>query len=306
MENKEVLVSIKCAVYNHEPYLRQCLEGFVMQKTNFRFEAIVHDDASTDGSAAIIREYAEAYPEIIKPIYETENQYSKRDGSLTRIMNAACKGKYIAICEGDDYWIDPMKLQKQVDILESDDNVMLVHTGFKTINEFGEDIPWPKYRHFQEISKKEKGILSLFDKNHIMTLTTMFRKEVMTSKLLEKSPYRYDYASFFTAALMGKIKYLPFVTAAYRKTPTGAMQSRTNIVNKHLYEIYQYFLKYYLNSGMKMPCAENLEATFFMLTNILYNNDKETLKFLLQKKNISKIILPISWIYAMVKKVKNR
>lgn len=70
------LVSIRCLVYNHEAYLRQCLDGFVMQKTNFRFEAIVHDDASTDGSAAIIREYAEKYPDIIKPIFETENQYS--------------------------------------------------------------------------------------------------------------------------------------------------------------------------------------------------------------------------------------
>jgi glycosyltransferase involved in cell wall biosynthesis len=115
------LVSIRCLVYNHEPYLRQCLDGFVMQKTTFPFEAIVHDDASTDGSAAIIREYAEKFPDIIKPIYETENQYSKHDGSLNRIMDAAMhlNSKYIAYCEGDDYWIDPNKLQLQVDFLES-------------------------------------------------------------------------------------------------------------------------------------------------------------------------------------------
>lgn len=73
-----LMVSIHCLVYNHEPYIRQCLEGFVMQKTNFRFEAIIHDDASTDGTVAIIREYAEKYPDIIKPIYETENQWSKK------------------------------------------------------------------------------------------------------------------------------------------------------------------------------------------------------------------------------------
>ena len=116
---KEPLVSIKCLTYNHEPYIRQCLDGFVMQKTNFKFEAIVHDDASTDKTADIIREYAEKYPDIIKPIYETENQYSKHDGSLNRIMNAHMRGKYIAFCEGDDYWIDPLKLQKQVDFLEA-------------------------------------------------------------------------------------------------------------------------------------------------------------------------------------------
>lgn len=114
------LVSIRCLTYNHAPYIRQCLDGFVMQKTNFKFEAIVHDDASTDGTADIVREYATKYPDIIKPILETENQYSKHDGSLKRIMNAAISpsAKYIAMCEGDDYWTDPYKLQKQVDFLE--------------------------------------------------------------------------------------------------------------------------------------------------------------------------------------------
>lgn len=119
MNTEPPMVSIHCITYNHEPYIRQCLEGFVMQKTNFRFEAIVHDDASTDRTADIIREYAAKYPNVIKPIYETENQYSKHDGSLDHIMDAACTGKYIALCEGDDYWIDPLKLQKQVDFLET-------------------------------------------------------------------------------------------------------------------------------------------------------------------------------------------
>lgn len=110
MENP--VLTIQCIAYNQAPYIRQCLEGFCMQKTNFRFEAIVHDDASTDDTALIIREYAEKYPDIIKPIYETENQYSKKDGSLRRIMNKHTCGKYVAYCEGDDYWTDPLKLQK--------------------------------------------------------------------------------------------------------------------------------------------------------------------------------------------------
>lgn len=127
-ESQPLLVSIRCLAYNHEKYIRETLEGFVMQKTNFRFEAIVHDDASTDATAELIREYAEKYPDIIKPIYETENQYSKKDGSLFRISHEACKGKYIAFCEGDDYWTDPYKLQKQVDFLESHpDYVMCSH-----------------------------------------------------------------------------------------------------------------------------------------------------------------------------------
>lgn len=126
--SEPILVAIHCLVYNHEPYIRDCLEGFVMQKTNFRFVAIVHDDVSTDGSAAIIREYAEKYPDIFMPIFETENQWSKQDGSLTRIMyDAIVKtgAKYVAMCEGDDYWINPHKLQKQVDYMELHPNCTL-------------------------------------------------------------------------------------------------------------------------------------------------------------------------------------
>ncbi len=121
-DTRPIMVAINCITYNHEPYIRQCLEGFVMQRTNFRFVAIVHDDASTDGTAAIIREYEEKYPDIIRPIYETENKYSKRDGSLSKIMNEAIDAthcKYVALCEGDDYWIDENKLQMQVDFLEN-------------------------------------------------------------------------------------------------------------------------------------------------------------------------------------------
>ena len=116
------LVAIHCLVYNHELYLRDCFEGFVMQQTNFPFVAIVHDDASTDGSAVIIREYEEKYPHIFKPIYEKENRFSQHDDSLAKIMTSVLektKAKYVAMCEGDDYWIDPLKLQKQVDFLES-------------------------------------------------------------------------------------------------------------------------------------------------------------------------------------------
>ena len=125
------LVTIQCLTYNHEPYIRQCLEGFVMQQTDFCFEVIVHDDASTDGTANIIREYEQKYPDIIKPIYEKENQYSKHDDSLIRIINEHTRGKYIAFCEGDDYWIDSLKLQKQVDFLEEHHDYGAVYTDFE-------------------------------------------------------------------------------------------------------------------------------------------------------------------------------
>jgi glycosyltransferase involved in cell wall biosynthesis len=123
MSEVKPLVAIHCLVYNHEPYLRDCFDGFVMQQTNFPFVAIVHDDASTDNSAAIIREYEEKYPHIFKPIYEKENLYTKGGFlAVNKVMNKAIDAsgaKYIAMCEGDDYWNSSLKLQKQVDFLET-------------------------------------------------------------------------------------------------------------------------------------------------------------------------------------------
>ena len=144
-----VLVTICCTAYNQEKFIKQCLDGFVMQKTKFRFEAVVHDDASTDNTAAIIKEYAGKYPEIIKPIFEKENQYSKHNGSLRRIMRENMRGKYIATCEADDYWTDPYKLQKQVDILEADPNVSMVYTAFRTVDPNGEFMPRPIYEKYK-------------------------------------------------------------------------------------------------------------------------------------------------------------
>ena len=115
------LVSICCLTYNHEPYIRQCLEGFLMQKTNFAVEILIHDDASTDKTESILREYKARYPEKIFPLYETENKYSNGYANVIDIAfnYSRAQGKYIAYCEGDDYWTDPLKLQKQVDFMES-------------------------------------------------------------------------------------------------------------------------------------------------------------------------------------------
>ncbi len=127
MEN-EIKVSVLCTAYNHEKYIRKCLEGFVMQKTNFKFEVLINDDASTDNTAQIIREYEEKYPDIIKPIYQTENQYSKGIKITLNILSPLIKGKYVAFCEGDDYWCDENKLQAQFDIMEANpDCKMSIH-----------------------------------------------------------------------------------------------------------------------------------------------------------------------------------
>ena len=178
---KKPLVVIRCTTYNHEAYIRDALDGFVMQQTNFPFVAVVHDDASTDNTAAIIREYASRYPEVILPIYETENQYSKHDGSLRRIMNNACTAtgaKYIALCEGDDYWTDPSKLQKQVDFLEAHPEYSLcfhnaiVHYENKNIDD----------HLFADLQTREYSEKEIADGWITATASFLFRQSVYHSK----------------------------------------------------------------------------------------------------------------------------
>jgi glycosyltransferase involved in cell wall biosynthesis len=128
---RDILVSITCITYNHEKYIADAIESFLMQKTNFPYEILIHDDASTDRTPEIIKEYETKYPDMIKPIYQTENQYSK--GVKVGIFNMErAKGKYIAICEGDDYWVDPYKLQKQVDYMQKHPECSLcVHAAYR-------------------------------------------------------------------------------------------------------------------------------------------------------------------------------
>lgn len=161
MKNDNILVSVVCDVYNHEPYLRQCFDGFVMQKTNFKFEVLVHDDASTDKSAEIIIEYTNKYPDIFKPIIQKENQYSKGVGIWKTYQFPRVKGKYVAFCEGDDYWIDPLKLQKQVTAIESDSKNTMVYTAFSTVDETGNSI----YRydlHYNMCKSKSGNIFPFY------------------------------------------------------------------------------------------------------------------------------------------------
>lgn len=115
---EEILVSIICLTYNHEKYIRDAIESFLAQQVKFKYEILIHDDASTDNTAKIIAEYEKRFPEIIKPIYQINNQYSQKVKIIASILFPKAKGKYIALCEGDDYWTDPLKLQKQVDYLQ--------------------------------------------------------------------------------------------------------------------------------------------------------------------------------------------
>lgn len=290
MEEK-TLVSIQCLVYNHEPYLRQCLDGFVMQKTDFKFEVIVHDDCSTDDSANIIRDYAEKYPEIIKPILEDNNQYTKGGfGLISKIITEYTYGKYVAMCEGDDYWTDPLKLQKQVLVLEKNQNVNLVYTNFRNVDFKGNAINRSYYENIKRHSPSGDIFGKLMEKNYILTLTTCFRRDVFFTEQYKNSPYKYDYTLACEASITGDVIYLEDVTGCYRQSPNGAMATMKNKVSKDIFEVFKYYASlFYCGYGRKRSFLEKIRIRYYILNGTLYN--KQFLVDVLKKDFYSDVLI---------------
>lgn len=212
-EGQKPFVSILCDTYNHEKYIRETLEGFLKQRTEFPFEIIVHDDASTDNTSAIIKEFAEKYPQIIKCILQKENQYSKKVNFWSDITFPKAQGKYIALCEGDDYWIDESKLQKQVDFLENNPDYVITWTDFYNKKE-DELVPNDYINTLPEVYTIDFD--TLFNPYCTYTLTCVFRKDAVDPLDYKKFKYGKDNTLYSLALCNGKGAFMNFQAAVYR------------------------------------------------------------------------------------------
>lgn len=220
-ENSKVKVSICCATYNHEQYIAQALDSFLMQKTSFPFEVIVHDDSSTDETPRIISEYAIKHPSIIKPIFQKENKLSRGHHVHAEMIWPITSGEYIAQCEGDDYWTDPQKMQNQVLFLDNNPDYGMISSDIQLVDESGDNIPPTKMLEAQRaMFKPTVDVFDLLECNTINTLTTCIRAEIL-KKLAERVIneniwYAFDYWFWLQIAMDYKIYVSSQKTAAYR------------------------------------------------------------------------------------------
>jgi glycosyltransferase involved in cell wall biosynthesis len=173
------LISICCTTYNHEKYIEDCINGFLSQQTSFLYEIIIHDDASTDKTPQIIQKFEEKYPEIIKPIYQSINQMSLTNANpILEFCLPRANGKYIAFCDGDDYWTDIHKLQDQVNVLETFPEISLCTGGVsKKYNDGKEE---PLIESVRENYNTNGFFFTLLDTKRywlIPSLTWVFRKK---------------------------------------------------------------------------------------------------------------------------------
>lgn len=225
----ELILSCHVITYNQKNFIRECLDSVLMQQTNFRFEVVVGDDNSTDGTREILIEYANNFPDIIRL-----NLRDKRGEGIPGKDNFVstfqlCRGKYISLCDGDDYWTDPNKLQKQIDFLEANDDYAIC---FHRVNELEDGKALSLSNLISSVKEETYTIEDLASGNFIHTASVVFRNG-LRKKLpawFIKSPAG-DYPLHMLNARHGKIKYFPEPMAVYR-FHGGSIWSSTSYITQ--------------------------------------------------------------------------
>lgn len=232
MTNQEAQpkVSILCATFNHVNYIEKCLDGFLMQGTDFEFEILINDDASTDGTSEILQEYKRKHPDMITIVSHDTNQYQQGvRGMMKKFLLPIAKGEYICTCEGDDYWTDPKKLQVQVDFMDkNDDYALCFHPVLvKWEDSSKEDIIFPE-------NKEDFSLLSLLKDNFIQTTSVMYRRQDY-SKISPDNIIPTDWYTHLFHAQFGKIGFIDKIMAVYRRNNGGIWitQNQNEFWQKH-------------------------------------------------------------------------
>ena len=228
------LVSICCITYNHRPYIRDAIEGFLMQETFFPFEVIIHDDASTDGTADIVRFYAKRYPLIIKPIYQIENKCSKKVDIFSSYVWPASRGIFVALCEGDDYWINPFKLQIQIKIMKKNPEIdMSFHrTHVKSFFKNKKSVLPTRYS-FKKRFSSEDIFYGFSLQSHTSSL--LIRKKSLLflgkSSFFKKAPVK-DFFIKIAGAHRGGSVFIDKIMSCYRLGTDGSWSRRMQYPQK--------------------------------------------------------------------------
>lgn len=254
------MVSICCITFNQAKFVKQCLDGFIMQKTDFPFEVIIHDDASIDETQAIIKEYAVTYPQVIKPILQKENQYSK---GMKRILATYCfpkaKGKYIALCEGDDCWTNPLKLQKQVSFMENHpDCTMCFH------NTIIENTLKDKNNIQLNIEDREYLSSELFANWIVPTASMLLRRSLLDSPILiNPNILNGDIIYVLLAADKGKVYGSSEKMSIYRMHEGGVTWNQAmNFDREKKYPAHYLFIKKTFKKVPKRIINKRLFSTY--------------------------------------------
>lgn len=282
------LVSIIFITYNQEGYVAEAIDSFLMQKTNFDFEILIHDDASTDGTINILKSYQNKYPKMINLTLEKENQHSKNNLTFMKDLYSNCKGKYIAVCEGDDFWTDPQKLQKQVNMLEANPEYSICFHPVRVFfeNKESKDTIYPK----AGFGVTDFTIDNLLRENFIQTNSVMYRKQKYTNLPTNILPF--DWYMHLYHAKFGKIGFINEVMASYRRHNEGLWWESYNDKNafwvnnatRH-FNFYSEVLKSFSKPNEQKIIYEGISNSFSALLKTAKSGNKDLVKEIMYKFN---------------------
>lgn len=221
---KQPMVSICCITYNHGKFISRALDGFLMQETSFPVEIIVHDDCSTDRTVQVIQNYQARYPGRIRTILQKENQYTRGKKIFPMVFDKAA-GKYFTLCEGDDYWTDSQKLQRQVDYLESNADASGSFHNCVCVDEDDQELPNHYASRSYKPSYSQRDCLTDLRSSYA-TASLMFRGRVWTASTPPLYIRRASSDEMLDLLITeyGTLNYLPFTMSAYRLHRKGAWQ----------------------------------------------------------------------------------
>ena len=233
--SKDVFVTVNVEVFNHAKYLRQCIESILSQKVSFNVIINIHDDASTDGSKEIIEEYQHKYPNIIFPIIQTSNIYSRsqKENDVLTIQGLRVKGKYVAMCEGDDYWTDPYKLQVQAELMEKNPNSHLCLHIVEKIDENTKKLMclMPDFNIHSGLISSKKFIPLILEKYSFQTSSYFFRSDD-SIKFYSSLPkyadlmFTGDETMIMNYGFLGDVVFINKKMSVYRKFADGSWSIR--------------------------------------------------------------------------------
>ena len=270
-DKEKPLVTIVCVTYNHGLYIKDAINGFLAQKSSYPFEIVIYDDASNDNAQQIINFYYNQYPNLIKPILQKENQWlGKGINGTIKFAYPAAKGKYIALCEGDDYWTDPCKLQKQVDFLEKNSDFNICFTRvFKLLDQEIVELDFNNIKTEFTLNDLYKDFIP------IITCSVLMRNFELPKWI--KNINIVDIAIFTACSNKSKIKLLNEFTSVYRIHNNGIWQGAT--IEKQIRDRLQlYFTVFpYVNKEIKSIIKEQVEQVW--LPDLVYLLTKDKSKY---------------------------
>ena len=323
-------VVVWCNTFNQASYIKDTMDGFCMQQTNFPFVCLIMDDASTDGEPEVIKQYlndhfdtewtkeTDDYHLTVARHQENThcyfavyllkyNHYSIKKPRLNYYREVTDEIDYVALCEGDDYWTDAHKLQKQADALDANPQVTLVYTNFQTIDGEGNPISRPFIKDYPGRSHSGDNLPTLLRYgNYIMVLTSMYRYKVWKSESFANCPIKMDFALTLSAALMGDFIWLPEQTACYRSLESGMVRSNLQKGLRWIQDIYRYYAGLVMNGQCKpLSLGQRIHLTTLILMRALKKKDHQLKKDVLRTCPLSYLLLPVAFVKFKVEKMKS-